>query len=258
LGLPPSNEWHGELQSAIEAFKQKLKAASRIQAIERLFSKSWSTQACGVLPSRSGTGNHAQWATLVAWAAIDALGHFLDPAAPEQASTKLLDALKLKNPMAQAFSQFGLEGEDRWRAAARVRAVFANEAWLPGARRSARSPYSWLHDDDVAWLINVHDYEGVRYFNKEMYECLLWWMAVPALARIAESPTPDSSAARELERQIQSRIDAAEAAGYQIMSLFELGEGAARDEAVKPRATSESLLGKPEEDAQEPAQRKTR
>ena len=88
--------------------------------------------------------------------------------------------------------------------AARVRAVFANEPWLPGARRSARSPYSWLHDPDVAWLINVHDYEGVRYFNREMYECLLWWMALPELARIAESSAPQPKASRELELQIQS------------------------------------------------------
>jgi hypothetical protein len=98
----------------------------------------------------------------------------------------------------------------------------------------------------------------VRYFNKEMYECLLWWMALPALVRIAESRTTEPNAARELERQIQSRIDAAEAAGYQIMSLFELGEGAARDESVKPNTASESLLRKLQEDAEEPVQKKTR
>ena len=58
-----------------------------------------------------------------------------------------------------------------------------------------------------------------------MYECLLWWMALPALARIAESQTPDPHRLHELELQIESRIDAAESAGYQVMALFELGEG---------------------------------
>jgi glycosidase len=258
LGLPPSKEWRGDVQSAIESFREKVRAASRIPALETFFSKRWSSQACGVLPSGSGNGNQPQWAAIITWATIHALGETLDPSAAGQAGTKLFDALRLREAMADEFSRVGLEGEDRWRAAARVRAVFANEAWLPGAKRSARSPYSWLHDPDVAWLINVHDYDGVRYFNKEMYECLLWWMALPALVRIAESRTTEPNAARELERQIQSRIDAAEAAGYQIMSLFELGEGAARDESVKPNTASESLLRKLQEDAEEPVQKKTR
>jgi glycosidase len=241
LGLPPSKEWRGEIQSALQWFSEGMKAASRIPTLEKVFSKPWSSHACGVLPSTSGNRNRSQWAAIVAWATIHALGETLDPSAPEQAGTKLFDALRLREPIAEAFSRFGVEGEDRWRASARIRAVLANEAWLPGARRSARSPYSWLHDPDVAWLINVHDHEGVRYFNKEMYECLLWWMAMPALARIAESPAPEPKATRELERQIQSRIDAAKAAGYQIMSLFELGE--------RPETERAALPGPAQEDA---------
>ena len=102
---------------------------------------------------------------------------------------------------------------------------------MPGARRSAKSPYSWLHDPDVSWLINVHDYQGIRYFSKEMYGCLLWWTALPALLRIAELATPDPRKLHEIELQIESRIDAAEAAGYQVAALFELGEGTAPQES---------------------------
>ena len=119
--------------------------------------------------------------------------------------------------------------------------MLANERWLPGAKRSTKSPYSWLHDPDVSWLINVHEYEGVRYFNKEMYECLLWWMALPALARIAESPTSEPKSLRELELQIKSRVNAAEAAGYQVMALFELGESGA-EEAPSSVSSDESAV----------------
>jgi hypothetical protein len=55
-------------------------------------------------------------------------------------------------------------------------------------------------------------------------------MALPALLRIAESPTPDPRKLHELELQIESRIDAAEAVGYQVTALFELGEGAGPQE----------------------------
>ena len=224
LGIPSRREWRGDLEEAVESFERRLTVLSRIPALEINFGKSWSEQACSVLPNADGKENAARWATVVAWAAMHSLGEVLDPLDSEQAGARLIDALKLKEPMAEAFAQFGLEGEERWRAAARVRAVLANVAWSPGARRSAASPHSWLHDPDVAWLINVHEYEGIRYFNKEKYECLLWWMALPALTRIAKRDTPDTKAIEKLEKEIHSRIDAAAKAEYQIMALFETGE----------------------------------
>ena len=195
-----------------------------------------------------------QWATVVAWAAVEAMGELLDENNPGQAATRLFDALRLREPLAAGLSQFGLEGEERWRAAARVRAVFANEAWLPGAKRSARSPYSWLHDPDVAWLINVHEYQGVRYFNREMYECLMWWMALPALVRIAESPAFERQELHALEMQLKSRIDAAEAAGYQVMALFELGESHSGQKSPAPAVETPAAV---EEESAEPVKKAT-
>jgi hypothetical protein len=254
LGVPPSSDWRGSFEQARKSFTKRLAAAARIPQLENQFATPWTTAACEVLPGRFGKHASAQWATIVAWAGIDCLGELLNPADPAQAATRLLDALKLRQPMADAFSRFGLEGEDRWRAAARVRVLLANEAWLPGAERSARSPYSWLHDPDVAWLINVHEYEGVRYFNKENYECLLWWMALPALVRIAESTTPEAKWVGELESQLRARINAAEQAGYQVMSLFELGEdhGAATSGKDQP-APTEAL----QQDEEETAHKRT-
>ena len=239
LGVPASSQWRGDIEKAIASFQSRVEATRRVPFLERQFGTSWSAHACAVLPNEAGKENAARWATVIAWATVYALGELLDPSEPDAAATKLFDSLQLRNALADAFSQFGMEGEERWRAAARVRAVLANERWLPGAKRSTKSPYSWLHDPDVSWLINVHEYEGVRYFNKEMYECLLWWMALPALARIAESPTSEPKSLRELELQIKSRINAAEAAGYQVMALFELGESGA-EEAPSSVSSDES------------------
>ncbi|MBV9437238.1 MAG: hypothetical protein JOZ44_14365 [Acidobacteria bacterium] len=211
--------------------------------MQKEFARPWSERACSVLPA-SGSGSEAQWAAVLAWSAVEALGELLDSRNSAQAAVKLFDALKLREAMAEAFARLGMEGEERWRVAARVRTVFANEAWLPGARRSTRSPYSWLHDPDVAWLINVHEYEGIRYFNKEAYECLLWWMALPALARIAEGPAFDQSQVADVESQLKLRIDAAESAGYQLMALFELGEKRPTKEAPQPVTGDEPLVVK--------------
>lgn len=252
LGVPRSSEWGGSFEQARKAFTKRLTAAARVPQLESEFAIPWTPSACEVLPSRFGKHGSAQWATIVAWAAVESLGELLNPTDSGKAATRLLDALKLRQPMAEAFSQFGLQGEDRWRAAARVRVLLANEAWLPGAERSARSPYSWLHDPDVAWLINVHEHEGVRYFNKENYECLLWWMALPALVRIAESGAIDSKAVVELEAQLSSRMKAAEAAAYQVMSLFEVGDEPGTTSAGKDQAAPSEPLEAEEETAPRP------
>ena len=231
LGVPQQNEWLGSVEEAVASFTRWVEAARRIPSLEKHFRVAWSTEACTVLPNDAGKENAARWATVIAWATVRALGELLSTSEPDAAGARLFDALRLREPIANALSRFGLTGEEHWRAAARIRAILANEAWLPGARRSAKSPYSWLHDPDVSWLINVHDYQGIRYFSKEMYGCLLWWTALPALLRIAELATPDPRKLHELELQIESRIDAAEAAGYQVAALFELGEGTAPQES---------------------------
>jgi hypothetical protein len=105
--------------------------------------------------------------------------------------------------------------------AARIRTPLAHKPWAPGAdTRNARAPFSWLHDPEVAWLIGVHSYEDVRYFGKEPYEQLLWWMALPALLQIAEQPKPDPAAVEAVEQQIAVRTKAAADAAYQVDSLF--------------------------------------
>jgi len=231
LGVPPQSEWRGTPEGALGSFERWVEAARLLPALEKYFRVAWSTQACSVLPNDAGKENAARWATVIGWAAVRALGELLSPSEPDHAGARLFDALRLREPIANALSRFGLTGDEHWRAAARVRAILANEAWLPGAKRSAKSPYSWLHDPEVAWLINAHEYEGVRYFNKEMYECLLWWMALPALLRLSELEIPEPKKLHELELQIESRMDAAESAGYQVMALFELGEGPAPQDA---------------------------
>ena len=252
LGIPPAQQWRGSIGVAAESFRNKIRAAVRIPVLEQFFASPWSAHACEVLPVLSRKKNSAQWAMVVAWAAIQSLGELLDPIDPAQGATRLFDSLKLRQSFAEALSRYGVEGEDRWRAAARVRVLLANEAWLPGAARSARSPYSWLHDPDVAWLINVHEYQGVRYFKKEQYECLLWWMAMPALVRIADSEAPDPRVLAELDSQLNSRMRAAEAAAYQVMALFELG-GAEAGSMAEP--TDAKASGP--EPQQEPASRRS-
>ena len=67
---------------------------------------------------------------------------------------------------------------------------------------------------DAAWLTDVNEYEGVRYFVKEPFETLVWWMALPALLQLAADASPSPEGVRALERNIAAYMDAASAVGY--------------------------------------------
>ena len=219
-------EWQGNLEAVLQHFVQQLKAALRIPSLEPYFARPWPTEARAVLPTVSSppVDTAGIWNTILAWCALEALGYWQDPEEPSRAATALFDRLRLRDPMAEAFAATGLAAEERWRAAARVRAASAHAVWIsaaaPKPARPSIAPFSWLHDPDVAWLAGVHEHEGTRYLVKEPFERLLWWMALRRLLAIAETPTPDLEALAALEQRLEAGMRAAVESGYRVEALF--------------------------------------
>jgi hypothetical protein len=217
-----SSAWSGDIEKAIAGFEQRVTLAMKLPGLEKSFEKPWPEEAHRVLSSTSG-GKHQSsvLAAIVAWSAMVAIGDYADPTDAECSASRILDQQRLREPIAHSLEPFGVEGDERWRAAARIRALLAHKPWAPGDdTKNARAPFSWLQDPDMAWLIGVHSYEGVRYFDKEPYEQLLWWMALPALLRIAAAPKLDPAALELLEEQIEARTKAAADASYEVDGLF--------------------------------------
>ncbi len=231
-------------------FKELLEAALDISGLEVFFPQSWPAEMRGVLPSRSLQPSEAAevWSTILAWATIAAIGESVAEADPNSSATKLYDRLRLREPMAEAFQAAGLEGERSWKAVAMVRASFAHAEF--GARPETTAsrkaaPFGWLHDPDMAWLVGVHDYQGVRYFDKEAFERLLWWMSLNDLIEAAQerkanlapksleaAPALDAETTHwdedapthrtiaSLEEKLESRLNAAAKAGYRVEALL--------------------------------------
>ena len=225
IGASP-RAWTGDLGVATAHFKQRLNACLQLASVQAGFMNPWPTSATSVLPSSTGpaAAQGPAWITVLAWSALEAMGSLLSPASPEHAAEQLLEALRLREPIAAALSAYGLPAEARWQAAARVRAAFAHAAWAPGfepAPGHSSASFGWLHDPDVAWLIGAHDHEGVRYFVQEPYEQLLWWMALPALLDLAADPKPEAQRIRGLEEQLRKRTQAAREAGYRVEALLD-------------------------------------
>lgn len=255
-----SASWQGSIDDAASQFEHTVRNAVRIPALEELFATPWPPDARKVLPSHNSDSNDAPaiWATVLAWAAMRALGSARDPANPERAAAHLMDEFRLREPVADALHSYGLKGEERWQAAARVRAALAHAPWGPGALHPARdtAPFSWMNDPDVAWLLGVHEHEGVRYLVKEPFEELLWWLSLPALLRLAEKA--DAAAVAELEHELSSRINCATEAGYRVDGLFEAEHPISAQSAETLTPNTKPELGSGKKQGSEPGDKTDR
>jgi hypothetical protein len=104
-------------------------------------------------------------------------------------------------------------GDDGWRAAARVRFLLHRATPL-----SPELSHREWQDGDVRWLTGTHTSQGVRYFNQESYEELLWWIQVPAL--VAASPAEQRAAAQRSATAVSRATQAAKDAGYRLDILL--------------------------------------
>lgn len=224
-GMKSSREWKSKPEDAAVRMRTLVEAAMRLPDLEGTLENGSAKERRAVLPSSENllTKNLPAWGTVLASCVLDALGAFIDPENDPQSAMEALDSMRLREAFANGFAALGSQGEEQWLAAARLRASFAHASWAPGAVTApgrSSGVFSWLHDPDVAWVIGVHEYEGVRYFNKEAYERLVWWMAVPTLLAIAAKPKPDEREVRALQQQVEERLQQAAAAGYRVEGLL--------------------------------------
>ncbi len=243
-----------------QAFRERLRAALRLPAVEALWAAPWTVAARRMLPSPSPQLTAtAIWGPLLAWCALQLLAESIDATNPERVALDLFDRLRLREPLAQAFTALGFEGEQAWRAAARIKVALLTAARMghpqePQAESEPASvitavemeaapapvlPPALWSDADVRWLTGVHRAEGREYLVRERYEELLWWLQLPALLRLAGQPAPSQAApsrpaVQTITAAITESLAAAEAAAYRVDLL--LGSDNAEDSSEEPAA----------------------
>ena len=194
-------------------------AALRLPVLERSFSTVWPGTVRTWLPSwEPGASAERTWAPVLAWALVKSLPGSGQP-------QERFDPLQLREVLGAIFSNCGMEGEDAWRAAARVRVLLAN-----GNRRVRVVAYSraFWEDPDVRWLAGVNESGGNTYFNQEATDELLAWMALPSLLGAAENADPVAELLR-VEEVVSELSASAKASGYELNRLLsEPAAGAAR------------------------------
>jgi hypothetical protein len=214
------------------AFRDRLRAAMRIPAIEALFPAPWTVAARRMLPSPSPQLTAtAMWGPVLGWCVLELLAESIDAANSVRVALDLFDRLRLREPFAKALAALGFEGEEAWRVAARVKVGLLTGAGVGEPQeastetatvsdgRVALLPALWL-DPDVRWLTGVHESEGQTYLVRELYEELLWWLAMPSLLRLAGESAPSRAAVETMSRTIADALATAEAVGYRVDLLL--------------------------------------
>jgi glycosidase len=240
------------------AFRERLRAAMRIPALEALFPAPWTVAARRMLPSPSPQLTAtAMWGPVLGWCVLELLAESIDTENPERMALELFDRLRLREPFAQLFAALGFEGEEAWRVAARVKVGLLIEAGVGKAEQSAPeaealepSPVLWpalWQDADVRWLCGVHPAEGHEYLVREHYEELLWWLLMPSLLRLAGESAPvrvasNRAAIRAMSKNLNEALATADAAGYRVDLLLTpaTAEVAGEEPAAEPETTAET------------------
>jgi hypothetical protein len=241
-----------------KAFRERLRSALRIPALEALFPEPWTPAARRMLPSHSPQlTSTAIWGPILVWCALELLSESINAREPERVALDLFDRLRLREPFGHAFAALGIEGDDSWRVAARIKVVLLTGAGIgkeetatttepvetepvkatqnskdpeqksepkqpstaPEFERVALAPALW-HDPDVGWLTGLNEAEGHYYINREQYEELLWWLLMPSLLSLAGQANPDPRAFAQLSKTVTEALETAEASGFRMDELF--------------------------------------
>jgi hypothetical protein len=197
-----------------EAFQAQVTASihALIGLPTRASTIDWPKRAESMLPlGGSLDAPLAVWAPVLAWSVLRHLN------ATAEGNLTLFDQLQLRSALAETFSSLGIEGEDSWRAAARVRLLLSLGFRATGAAFESllRSQQFW-DDPDARWLLGLGEFRGQTFFNKELFEELACWLLLPDLISRTAAKSVD------LEDLLQSVFLAAESAGYEVAKFIAL------------------------------------
>jgi glycosidase len=162
-------------QEFVAKFRDRLRpevsAALRVPGLERSFSTAWPGTVRKLLPSGEPGASACTWGPVLAWMAIRSL-------ASEQRPERVFEQLQMRETLGAIFSTCGMEGDDVWRAAARVRVLLA---WGDEQLGELGRKRDFWEDADVRWLAGVNVCGEKTYVNQEATAELMAWMALPSL-----------------------------------------------------------------------------
>lgn len=190
--------------------QQTLAEALKICSLKTTSSSDWPEASSRALPVGASASSEQIWAPVLAWAMLRNL-----PGKEDR--TEIFDRLQLRSALAEIFNAMGIEGEDAWRAAARVRVLL-----MPADAFSTdplRLQMFW-GDPDVRWLAGVSNAFDTSFLNKEAFEELIGWLQIPALVLAAGDDTSQIGTLKEVQASVRRASSTAVSVHYDLNRYF--------------------------------------
>jgi glycosidase len=226
------------------AICRRVHGLAALPTLEAEFSTPWSKEAKLVLPSTSSELNSGSkrsssselsnsselnpsetWGPALAFSVLQGMAESLGSKDTAVSALELFDRLRLREPLARAFSGGNEITEDGWRGAARVRLAFLCQSLAGIPITFAGFPRTLWEDDNARWLLKVHEATGEWYFNKELHEQIVWWTQLPDLLELAapaeKKPRPGKTI-KAIEKAVGTALDEAEEAGFRLAKKKEV------------------------------------
>jgi len=137
--------------------------------------------------------NKELWGTLLGWLCVHSLGQIVGAGDAAQQSRTWIDEWLFGKVIAETLRGLGLDDAATWHAVTAIKILTAHPRVLE-TRHTVELLESLLSDDAVQQFLRVNRWDGVLWFNQEMFEQLLAWMFASAVVEICAQPRREKTA----------------------------------------------------------------
>jgi len=186
-------------------------------------------KAAGAMLSQGLERNTQNWTLLLVWAILSPLTHFTAKARSARSTHIRLEEWMLDKQIVRMLQELEFPEQVAWRQVQLLKALMGQSLWYQdeGSQRGkTRRALSRLLDDAyLCQYINVNEYEGVLWFNRESLQEILWWLLATAIVQITANPRTKKSekpvqivAVYDMVKKMLKSLAASE---YQVDKLLE-------------------------------------
>lgn len=222
----------GDVEALAEETMAKLGAVMNLTTLTERFPKGKSKkylEAQAILRQTLGEDEIA-WAMILAWTVTHGLGKMTSPNQETYASLSRswIDEWLLGKVLANTIQNLGADQPTIWRAVPLFKWLVATQGkgFALGAEKPKRAfatLQTWLKDAEAQQYLGINRFNGVLWYNKEMFTKLLHWMFTLAVVEIlcTQSPHKVPNAVLDVYKIVETLRKADEVSGYQVEALLE-------------------------------------
>ncbi len=163
---------------------------------------------------------------LIIWAALNNLAGPGDKTGALEINRGIALRKPVVNLIRKTLAQLGFTEYESWKASQVIQVLITDLQPFTDEMSARDLLEKWITDPVVKSYLEVNEYNGIRWFNKESFDNLLWYQRAARLLTIAINPNTDLSGTLEVvlkQEQLFNEIhDAEGASGYQLDKLLQL------------------------------------